>query len=108
MFPLHHPECEVILYDYMQAMCWWIYLYYIYYHALQSCVCIVPLYYSECTKGLYTDDTVYIKIMGDIKNDGLLYYHSAGEWQKTTNPGWYPGLPPELVALTLLWSNFAK
>ena len=67
MFPLHHPECEVILYDYMQAMCWWIYLYYIYYHALQSCVCIVPLYYSECTKGLYTDDTVYIKIMGDIK-----------------------------------------
>ena len=59
-------------------------------------------------KGLYADDTHCNKIMCDIKYNGMLYHHWAVEWQKTTNPGWHPGLPPELEALTLLWTNFAK
>ena len=52
---------------YMQAMCLWTYLYYIYHHTLQSHVCIVPMYYIESTMGLHADQTHHNKITGDIK-----------------------------------------
>ena len=66
------------------------------------------MYYSESTRGLYTDDTPYIKKLETLKYDGPLYQRSAAEWQKANNPGWQLGFSPELEALTLLWTNFAK
>ena len=53
--------------SYMQTMYWWIFLNYIYHHTLLSHVCIITMYYIETKKGLYADDTHYIKKMGDIK-----------------------------------------
>ena len=106
----HYTTLNVQWY-YLQAMCWGIFLYYIYHHTLLSHVCIIPMYYSESTQGFYGDDTThYIKIMDRVnKCWSAIPPQSCGKAENhQSGVGWHPGLPPELQALTLLWTNLAK